>query len=436
MGRGSTAACVGHILTCMYGLQAHARSYTEVISAPTPKRYTVSEITDLIQSLLSEGFPAITIEGEVSNFRPSSTGHLYFSLKDARSMISVVMFRGRAAGLNFQLSDGMTVLARGSISVYARRGTYQLVCDSLTRSGEGDILAMLEERKRRLAAEGLFDSARKKALPMLPARVAVITSPTGAAVRDVLRILKRRHAGIDLVILPSPVQGDEAAEKMCVQIRNANAFKLADVIILSRGGGSLEDLLPFHDEQLVRAIVASSIPVISAVGHETDITLSDLAADVRAPTPSAAAEMVTTSREDLVRRIEALGESMEGAISQKLERVRLLASQFTPENLGRSIVSAVQPLMLRADDAREDLMQVIRERITALRHRLELLTQTLGSSCPLDILRKGYAIVTHEPTGSVLVSTQSVAPGDDLQIRLFEGRMRAEVEEIDQHEEL
>ncbi len=399
------------------------------------KCYSVSEITDVIRPMLEDSFPDVTIEGEISNFRPSSTGHLYFSLKDTRSVISVVMFRNRASGLGFQPLDGMVVQARGSISVYAKRGTYQLICERLTQSGEGDILAMLEERKRRLAAEGLFDPDRKKKLPLLPSRVAVVTSPTGAAVRDILRVLKSRHAGIDSVILPSPVQGDEAAQKICRQLRVANWYHLGDVIIVARGGGSLEDLLPFYEECVVRAIAESAIPVISAVGHEVDITLIDLVADVRAPTPSAAAEMVTASRDELDRRVRTLRDQLTSTLAQQMERARLQLAQFTVDNLIRFMGSVIQPLVLRLDDLREDLLQATSERIKQQRHRLQLVVQGLESHSPLDILRKGYAIVTHEPTSNVLASTDAVSVGDPLKIRLHKGSLRADVQEIEPHEE-
>jgi exodeoxyribonuclease VII large subunit len=297
--------------------------------------FSVSEITELIKATLEDGFPRVTVQGEISNFRPSSTGHYYFSLKDNESVISAVMFRGRLSGLSFKPVDGQLVQASGGVSVYARRGSYQLICESLMRAGEGDILALLEQRKRALAAEGLFDEQRKRALPLYPSRVAVVTSPTGAAVRDILRILGRRNSGIDVVILPTPVQGEGADERIAQQIETANRFSIADVLIVGRGGGSLEDLLSFSSERVVRAIAASRIPVISAVGHETDVTLADFAADVRAPTPSAAAELVAASRAELASRVGALESGISSSLRRRLERVRLLLSQFTGENLAR-----------------------------------------------------------------------------------------------------
>ncbi len=257
---------------------------------------SVSALTALVKELLEESLPSVLVEGEISNCRPASSGHLYFTLKDKGAMLQAVMFRYRSKVTGFEPVDGALARARGNITVYAARGQYQMIVERLERAGEGDILAMLEDRKRALAAEGLFDESRKRALPRFPSRVAIVTSPTGAAIRDILNVLKRRNAGMDLVVLPTAVQGEAAAAQIASQIAAANRLSLGDVLIVGRGGGSIEDLLPFSDELVVRAIAASRIPVISAVGHEIDWALSDFAADLRAPTPSAAAELVSESR--------------------------------------------------------------------------------------------------------------------------------------------
>jgi exodeoxyribonuclease VII large subunit len=391
--------------------------------------YTVTEITQLIKGTLEEGFPWVTIQGEISNFRPSSTGHWYFSLKDTEAILSVVMFRGRLDAVRFTPADGALVKATGSISVYGRRGTYQLICESLVKSGEGDLLARMEETKRRLAAEGLFDLSRKKPLPLFPSKVAVVTSPTGAAVRDIVRVLRRRNAGVDVVIVPTAVQGEGADKAIARAVQTADRFHLGDVIIVGRGGGSLEDLMPFSSEVVVRAIAGSDTPVISAVGHETDVTLSDLAADVRAPTPSAAAEMVAASRVELFARVRGARDVMGDAIRQRLEKAKLLVGQFSADSLGRNVRLFIQPLSQRLDDARDELAGGIRELLTSSRHRLTLSTRELESCSPLQILARGYAVVTHEPTGTVLVSTEPASRGDPLSIRLSRGSIRATVEE-------
>ena len=392
---------------------------------------TISQITDLIKTTLEEGFPDVAVQGEISNFRPASSGHWYFCLKDRDAILNAVMFRGRADALPFTPADGMVVKAWGNVSVYAKRGSYQLICSSLQRAGEGDILAMLEERKRRLAAEGLFDPARKRPLPLLPSRVAVVTSPTGAAVRDILRVMKRRNAGIDLVILPAPVQGDGAEERIAAQIDAANRFGIADVIIVGRGGGSLEDLLPFSAECVVRAIARSAIPVISAVGHEIDVTLSDLAADLRAPTPSAAAEIVAASREELLGRVRDLRESLETSLQSRLERVRLLLAPFRVDGLERNLRMLLQPHLQRFDDAKEDLLRGMRERRDAAQHRLEMASRELASVSPLEVLRRGFSVVTHERTGRVLRSVDGVREEDAVRIRFWKGRMKAVVKECE-----
>jgi exodeoxyribonuclease VII large subunit len=398
-------------------------------SPPQERIYTVAEITSLIKATLEDGFPRVTIQGEISNFRPSGAGHWYFSLKDQEAVISLVMFSRRADAVRFTPADGMLVRVTGAISVYAKRGNYQLICDTLAKAGEGDILLMLEELKRKLAAEGLFDLDRKRQLPLFPSRIAIITSPTGAAVRDILRILRRRNAGIDVVILPTLVQGEAAAEGIAHAIEAANRFALGEVLIVGRGGGSLEDLLPFSAEIVVRAIAASRIPVISAVGHETDVTLSDLAADVRAPTPSAAAEVVAAARAELLTRVRGLQASMEGTVRQRLERVRLLLGQFAPERLLRNVRIFLQPMSQRVDDARDELMQGYRDLLKGMSHRLQLAGRELGSYSPLAILERGYAVVTHEQSGRILLSPDGVKPGDALSVRLARGGMRATVEE-------
>lgn len=393
--------------------------------------FSVSQITELIKSALEDGFPEVDVQGEISNFRPASSGHLYFCLKDRDAILNAVMFRGRADALPFTPADGMLVRARGSISVYARRGSYQILCTSLQRTGEGDILAMLEERKRRLASEGLFDPSRKRPLPLLPSRVAVVTSPTGAAIRDILRVMKRRNAGIDIVVLPSPVQGDGAEERIAAQIDAANRFRLGDVLIVGRGGGSLEDLLPFSAECVVRAIARSRIPVISAVGHEVDVTLSDLAADIRAPTPSAAAEIVAASREELAGRVGDLSGSLRAAMETRLERVRLLLSPYRGDALERNLRMLLQPHLQRFDDAKEGLLSSMRERRDGWKHRLELAARELASVSPLEVLRRGFSVVTLERTGKAVRSVEGVLPEDAIGIRVWKGRMKAVVKECE-----
>lgn len=398
------------------------------------KPLKIAEITSLIKEILEGSFPRITLEGEISNARPSSTGHLYFTLKDETSAISAVMFKGKSRYLSFTPKDGILVHATGSISVYEARGTYQLIIDTMEMAGSGDILRLLEERKRRLAAEGLFDSDRKKPIPEFPARVAVVTSPTGAAIRDIIQIMQRRNPSISVTVLPAPVQGAEAPSVLIRQIETANRYRMADVIIVGRGGGSLEDLLPFSDEALVRAVAASEIPVISAVGHEIDWSLCDLAADIRAPTPSAAAELVSPLAEDIAGRVAGARESLSGAIGARVERVRLMLSQFTPESLELRFRRIEQPLLMRFDDAKEGLLDSLTSRVRDTRHRIELLSGALEGANPRAILRRGYAMVRDAETGKIVRSPRDTAKGHQLVIVPEKGTIRARVEELSNEE--
>ncbi len=400
------------------------------MKAPEDGVYSVTQITRMIKDTLEGSFPSVRIEGEISNCRPSSTGHLYFTLKDREAAISAVMFRGRLGSLRFAPADGQMVVAGGNISVYAVRGTYQLICETIELAGEGRILAMLEERRRQLAAEGLFDESLKKPIPLLPSRIVVVTSPTGAALRDILTVTRRRNPGIDILILPAPVQGEGAAEIIARQIRLANAHRLGDVIIVGRGGGSIEDLLPFSDEEVVRAVAESEIPVISAVGHEVDWSLCDYAASRRAPTPSAAAEIVTPDRGDLRRRIGEAARSLGRAMDRRLTEIRGLLRFYTPESMERSFNVLMQPFLLRLDDAKEGLLTGMRELVRESRHRLELASRSLEAHSPMAILSKGYAVVKHRRTGKPMTGIGGVSPGDPIEVIFSKGSIDARIEEI------
>lgn len=390
---------------------------------------TVTQLTTLLKSALESRFPALQLEGEISNFRPSSTGHYYFTLKDESSMIQAVMFRNRVGRLDFQPEDGMLVRAGGSISVYARRGTYQIICERLELAGTGAILALLEKRKQALAAEGLFDQQRKKQVPPFPATVAVVTSPTGAAIRDIVNVLTRRNAGISLVVIPAPVQGESAAEKLAAAIARADRLRLGEVIIVGRGGGSLEDLLPFSDERVVRAIAACTTPVISAVGHEIDVALSDLAADMRAPTPSAAAELVSADRAELRRHVLQHGRDIIRAFSTRIERARFYARQFSAAELERNLMTLLQPTLQRLDDAKEELARGIQQRLADSRHRLQLAHNRLESVSPLAVLQRGFAVVSLQRDGELVRSVEQLTPQTEITVRVHDGAADARVVE-------
>ena len=379
----------------------------------------------------------MVVEGELSNFHPSSTGHLYFTLKDAGASISAIMFKNRIRSLAFEPKDGMLLRVKGALSVYAQRGTYSIVVEEMERAGEGDILAMLEERKRRLAAEGLFDEARKRQIPRFPGTVGVVSSPTGAAVRDILNILERRAAAVRVIILPAPVQGAEAANIIARRIEQANQWKLADVLIVGRGGGSLEDLLPFSEEIVVRAVAASDIPVVSAVGHEIDWALSDFAADLRAPTPSAAAELVSSDWEGILENIRALAKELYSSVQNRIRVIRLLAKPFSPGDLEYRFRSILQPWLLRFDEGRDAVLEGMGERTVELRRRLELAAASLEAASPLAVLERGFSVVMplrNGKAGPVIRRAGDIKAGEQLIIRPMEGFITATAEKIETHQ--
>ncbi|MCX7949613.1 MAG: exodeoxyribonuclease VII large subunit [Treponemataceae bacterium] len=411
-------------------------SLTEINSGaeenPLPPVWTVSELTERIRTCLEGFFPLVIVEGEISNYRPSSTGHIYFTLKDEGAAIQAVLFKNRQRVLQIELRDGLRVRVRGNLSVYPQRGTYQIICETVETSGEGAILAMLEERKRRLAAEGLFDPAKKKPLPAYPSSVGIVSSPTGAAVRDILNILQRRARGIRIIIFPTPVQGSEAAPLIARRIEQANQWDLVEVLIVGRGGGSLEDLLPFSEEIVVRAIAASHIPVISAVGHEIDWALSDFVADVRAPTPSAAAELVSANREEALRYVQKVTTELIRLMQERLGRVKLLLRPFSLEDLEFRFRSILQPRLVRFDDAKEGLLLAMQERLSLFRQRLERELSYLETAHPRRILERGFSVVVNERTGKVVRLYEEVTVGDTLSIRPLEGRITATVARTEQ----
>jgi len=399
--------------------------FSSILSPMESPKLTVSELTELIRCRLEEGFPSVTVEGEMSNCRPASSGHLYFSLKDAGAKIDAVMFRNRLRSLSFDPKDGMLLRVRGSLSVYAPRGSYSIVCEEMELAGSGDILAMLEKRKRLLAAEGLFDEDRKKPLPRFPATIGVVSSPTGAALQDILNVLGRRAAGVRVVILPAPVQGSGAAPVIARRIEQANHWKLADVLIVGRGGGSLEDLLPFSEEAVVRAVAASEIPVVSAVGHEIDWALCDFAADLRAPTPSAAAELASGERAAALETIRSAADNFSAIIQGRIERARLLLRPFGADDLEYRFRAILQPRLVRFDDAKEGLVGNLSDLVANLRRRLELATAVLEAGSPLAVMERGFSMVVNNRTGKVVRNAADAIPGDRLYIRPLAGTITA-----------
>lgn len=387
---------------------------------------TVTQLTNLIKNMLENSFQNILLKGEISNFKPSSAGHLYFSLKDADAQISAVMFRGSASNLTFQPKDGTMVQVRGKISVYAPRGNYQLIIISMEKAGTGNIMEMIEQRKRKLAAEGLFDSARKRTLPYFPKTVGIVTSPGGAALRDILNIRKRRNDKVEIIVLPSLVQGDTAAPTIVNMIQIANRHKLCDVLIVGRGGGSLEDLLPFSEESVVRAIAASEIPVVSAVGHEIDWALSDFAADCRAPTPSAAAEIVIPEKTAILNEIDACKTNLYGEITERTRSLRLLLKSFDPENMHTRLLNIEQRLSERFDRAFDSMKSSMEELIKDRRRTIEHSREILENCNPQSIFERGYSMVT-DRDGNIIRDAHKLNSGDQIKIRPAKGEIEATV---------
>ena len=388
--------------------------------------FSVSQITSLIKEILESSFQTITIEGEISNWRPSSSGHIYFTLKDNLSQIKAVIFRSAAYKLSFNPKDGDKVRCTGNLTVYAAQGNYQIIISKMEPVGTGNILQMLEERKQKLAAEGLFDSEKKRPLPLFPQTIGVVTSPTGAAIRDILNIAKRRNPKINILVLPAIVQGDGAAQTIIKMIEIANFYKLCDILIVGRGGGSLEDLLPFSEENVVRAVSSSNIPVISAVGHEIDWALCDYAADFRAPTPSAAAEMAIPVLEDIKIELQDYREDLYNNINRIVKNTRLLIKSFNPDSLEIKFRNIQQPLLNRFEAAKNNLFENIKNKIKDYRNIISNSKTILENASPQTILNRGYSMVT-DKKGNVIRNETQVSAGDEIKITLAKGKLSASV---------
>ena len=390
--------------------------------------YSVSEVTASIKMLLESKFPQIEIEGEISNFRPSSAGHCYFTLKDNHSMIQAVIFRNDAGKLNFRPEDGMKIKAVGRITVYPQRGNYQIICNSLEQQGKGNILEILEKRKRKLAAEGLFDIKYKKPIPPYPQKIVVITSPTGAAIRDIMQVLNRRNSSVQIRILPCAVQGDKSAPQIIKLIKLANSYKLGDLILLARGGGSLEDLLPFSDEDVVRAISSSYIPIVTGIGHEIDFSLSDFVSDLRAATPSAAAEDICESSAEIIRNINYYKSEMTLAIRSRLSLLKEKIRPYSKNEIILHFKRYLDPLTLEIDDIKESLKREMTSMIFLHKHKIELLKKDLVGNSPVEIMKKGYSLVT-DSSGNTVSDSCKTEKGDPLHIRFASGKVKVIVEE-------
>lgn len=430
--------------------------------------FTVEQLNSKIRQLLEGQIGVLWVQGEISNFKPHTSGHFYFSIKDAKSQISAVMFRGANSKLKFKPHDGLQVLIRARVTVYEPRGTYQIACEYMEPVGAGALQKQFEQLKEKLKAEGLFDAARKKQIPLFPSSIAVVTSPTGAAVQDILNILRRRAPAIEITIVPSLVQGPQCAEALRNAFRQAQKIK-PDVIIIGRGGGSMEDLWGFNDEELARAIAASNIPVISAVGHEIDFTICDFVSDLRAPTPSAAAELVAQSTVEIKQRIQQKERMIALAMSKALhsfkEKIRNMNHRLIdPRRKLADLIQRNDELFSRLTIGMEQLIssfakdilifkgRLINPRVTIeekkqeLRHLIHSMNQTtttminekkfalanimglLDSLSPLKVVDRGYSIV--KKNQQVVKSVKQIKKDDLLEIKVADGQIMATVNSV------
>jgi exodeoxyribonuclease VII large subunit len=411
------------------------------------------QVSELIRQLNLDlyRYNDVSVEGEVTNFTRSAAGHLYFSIKDAKSSMRVVLFATNARFLRFRIENGLQLIVRGRLTIYEQKGEFQLNAVSAEPAGLGALQLAFEQLKKRLAEEGLFDAARKKAIPMLPQRIAIVTSPTGAAIRDILHVLGRRFEGLELQIFPVRVQGAQAAREIAIAIRHLSRWQLHDVVLICRGGGSLEDLWPFNEEIVARAISDCKIPTISGVGHETDFTISDLVADVRAPTPSAAAEIVIRAKSEICMQVDHMVRRVEhivtGRVRNLRHELRHLSStdglgrfpqriKMRRERLERSRVSLYRLLDFRARALRRRLNNATEplarypQRIGRERQRLESIATHLSAVSPLSVLSRGYAIAFSRTRNrrKPILDANAVKIGDPIEVQLKKGRLNCTVD--------
>ena len=383
-----------------------------------------SQVSQYIKGFMDQDrlLSGLLVRGELSNYKMYPSGHHYFSLKDREGSLRCVMFRGDAASLRFRPENGMQVIAAGRVTVFPRDGQYQLYCTRLTPEGVGDLYLAFEQLKEKLAREGLFDPQHKKPIPAFPGTIALITSPAGAAVRDMVRILRARWPMSRVKILPVRVQGAGSAEEIAAAITWANAYSVADLIITGRGGGSMEDLWAFNEEIVARAIYASDIPVISAVGHEPDVTISDFVADLRASTPSNAAELAVPDRLELAGSLRSLGERLEGGIAQKLTNSRRVLNRLAASRAMTEPGAYFKDKRLLLDYQSRRLVHGLERSVSGQRERLGRLSAALDAMSPLKVLGRGYSIALKE-SGGVISSVKDAVPGENFTLKVSDGQL-------------
>ncbi len=442
---------------------------------PDHRIYTVSELNSEFKFLLESTYSSVWLEGEISNFNHHTSGHFYFSLKDDRSQIKAVMWKSSHRFMKWRPKDGMKVIAQGRITLYEPNGQYQIDIVQMIPHGKGELYAAFEQLKEKLQKEGLFDPKRKRPIPMLPKKIGIVTSPTGAVIRDILNILSRRYLNLHLLIFPAKVQGEDAAPTIVEGLRALNRFQDIDVLIVARGGGSLEDLWPFNEESVARAIAASRIPVISAVGHETDTTIADFVADLRAPTPSAAAELVIGKKSEFVVKLSNCSSRMLSSMRARALNLRQSVHMLAQNRAFTGLPQKIHAFQQKVDDLESRLLQGLRkdhqiqnrklfqaqQKLNAgqLRHLIEVkrsrinlllgkvkgnldsrtsaghrdlarLAGKLDSLSPLAVLERGYSIAS-TPEGSILKDSAQAVAGQQIRVRLHHGKLKCEVREVE-----
>jgi exodeoxyribonuclease VII large subunit len=392
------------------------------------KIYTVAEITEYLQALIKEDtlLSDFWISGEISNFYHHSSGHMYFTLKDKNSQLKTVMFKGYNSSLDFEPEEGMQVEARGSLDIYAQRGEYQFYAREMIKAGKGKLYEAFEKLKENLEKEGLFAESKKKEIPLLAKKIGIVTSPTGAAIRDILSVMKRRSGNFSVLIVPAHVQGNLAKGEITAGIKYLNSRDDIDLIIISRGGGSIEDLWPFNEEEVARAIYNSKLPVISGVGHETDFTISDFVADLRAPTPSAAAELATANREEILNRLENLTKRLLNSSSTKIKEYKNKVESIFERRIFSSPEELFRNYEQELDRLETGLIHQIEKDYKNWENKYQLLYQKLNNLSPLQTLDRGYSILQDENENTIK-SVDEIKTGEILNARLSDGLAELEV---------
>jgi exodeoxyribonuclease VII large subunit len=395
------------------------------MSAHTKTVLTVSELNQSTQRLLEECFPAVWVEGEISNLVRPTSGHIYFSLKDPKAQIRCAMFRLKSQRVDFELRNGLLIQVLAKVSLYPDRGDYQLIVDRVEMAGDGLLKKAYEELVLKLTKEGLFEERWKKAIPLLPKQIGVVTSPTGAAIRDILSVLKRRFPSIPVIVYPTKVQGAEAMQEIVRAITRANQHQAANVLILARGGGSLEDLWPFNEERVARAIFDSQIPIVTGIGHEIDFTIADFVADQRAPTPSAAAELVVPDQNVFLQQLSVLENRLINEITKYCQRLaqRLDGLIKQIRHPGQQIENQLQMVSVLITRLKSGMQQFLTTKALALKNAM----RALDTVSPLATLNRGYAILALQENNQVVRSIDEVQPGDKVQVRLQDGILKAEI---------